>query len=134
MYKLNTHQNNRVKRSVFGRSTDFEQDVIEYIGNFCYIPIKCHCFKKCIHHLTGRYYTEEMLTLIQIEQRQSIVSTTSRFQTFCKNHNINIGCDCGFRVCPKNNKEIIVALYMYKNHFCSICKTQGVSFNKTIEE
>ena len=44
VYKSNTPQFNRVNRSQYGRSTDFEQDVVEYIGNNCFIPPSGICF------------------------------------------------------------------------------------------
>ena len=37
-YKLDTHEFNKVNRPQNARGTDFKQDIVEYIGNKCYIP------------------------------------------------------------------------------------------------
>ena len=60
--------------------------------------------------------------------------TSARIQPFCKKYIINIGYYDGFRVCPRNITERNIALYMYKNYFCLIWKSNGISFNKAIEE
>ena len=60
--------------------------------------------------------------------------TTARNQRFCEKHDTNIGCYCGFGVCPGNITERIIALFMYKNHFSIIWESRGVSFNKSIGE
>ena len=38
LYKLNTLEFKKANRSPYGRGTDFKQDIVEYIGNNCYIP------------------------------------------------------------------------------------------------
>ena len=48
LYKLNTPDFKKVNRSQFGRGTDFKQDIVEYIGNNCYISTSGNCFIKCI--------------------------------------------------------------------------------------
>ena len=60
--------------------------------------------------------------------------TSARIQPFCKKHNTNIGGYDGFSVCPRIITERNLALFMYKNLFCLIWKSQGVSLNKAIEE
>ena len=60
--------------------------------------------------------------------------TTASIQPFCIQHNINIGCYDGLRVCPTNSTEKNIALYTFKNHFSLISKSNGVSFNKAIGE
>ena len=60
--------------------------------------------------------------------------TSARIQSFCKKHKINIGCYDGLGVCPRNITERNIALYMYKKHFCLLRKSNGISFNKAIEE
>ena len=49
LYKLNTPEFKKVNRSKYGRGTDFKQDIVEYIGNNCYIPTSGNCFIKCIN-------------------------------------------------------------------------------------
>ena len=68
LYKLNTPEFKKVNRSQYGRGTDFKQDIVEYIGNNCYIPTSGNCFIKCINYFTKKDYTEEFLTFIRTEQ------------------------------------------------------------------
>ena len=65
LYKLNTHEFNKVNRSQYGRGIDFKQDNVEYIGNYCYVPTSGNCFTECNIYLTGKEYTEEFLTFIR---------------------------------------------------------------------
>ena len=134
LYKLNTPEFKKVNRSQYGRGTDFKQDIVEYIGNNCYIPTSGNCFIKCINYFTKKDYTEEFLTFIRTEQRRSNVMTAARIQPFCKKHNINIGCYDGFRVCPRNITQRNIALKIHKNHFCLVWKSYNVSFDRTIRE
>ena len=53
-YKLNTPELKKVNRSQYGRGTDFKQDIVEYIGNNCYIPTSCNCSIKCIIFFTKK--------------------------------------------------------------------------------
>ena len=134
LYKLNTPDFKKVNRSQYGRGTDFKQDIVEYIGNNCYIPTSSNCFIKCINYFTKKYYTEEFLTFIRAEQRRSNVMTSARIQHFCRKHNINIGCYNGFRVCPRNITQRNIALKIHNNHFCLFWKSDGVSFDKAKKE
>ena len=128
MYKINTPELKKVNRSQYGRGTDFKQDIVQYIGNNCYIPTSGNCFIKCINYFTKKDYTEEFLTFIRTEQRRSNVMTSARVQPFCRKHNINIGCYDGFRVCPRNITQRNTALKIHDNHFCLIWKSDDVSF------
>ena len=83
LYKQNTPEFKKVNRSQYGRGTDFKQDIVEYIGNNCYIPTSGNCFIKCIKYFTKKGYTEEFLTFIRTEQRRSNVMTSARVQLFC---------------------------------------------------
>ena len=42
--KLTKSQFIRINRTQYGRGTDFKQDIVEYIGNNCYIPTSGNCF------------------------------------------------------------------------------------------
>ena len=46
LYKSNTPEFNKVNRSQYGKGTNFKQDIVEFIGNNCYIPISGKCFIK----------------------------------------------------------------------------------------
>ena len=64
----------------------------------------------------------------------SNVMTSARTQKFCRKNDINNGYYDGFRVCPRNITEIIIALKIQINHFCLIWKSKGISFNQVIEK
>ena len=44
LYKINTPEFKKVNRSQYARGTDFKQDIVQYIGNNCYIPTIGNCF------------------------------------------------------------------------------------------
>ena len=133
-YITHTHKLIKVNLCQNGRGIDFKQDIVEYTGKNCFIPTSGYCFLKCINHLSDQDYMNDFLTFIRDQQRRSNVMTSARIQPFCKIHNINIVCYDGYRVCPINITERNIAVFMYKNRFCLIWKSHGVSFNKAIEE
>ena len=60
--------------------------------------------------------------------------TKTRIQPFCRANNINLGYFDGERVFPRSVTDRNNVLYLYNNHFCLIWKSEGVSFNQTIQE
>ena len=54
IYKLNTPQFNVVRRSAYGRGTNYMQEIVEYQGENCYIPTSGMCFIKCINCFTKK--------------------------------------------------------------------------------
>ena len=54
VYKLNTPQFNVVRRSAYGRGTNYRQEIVEYHGRNCYIPTSGMCFIKCINYFTKK--------------------------------------------------------------------------------
>ena len=60
--------------------------------------------------------------------------TMARIQPFCRANNINLGYYNKDRVFPRTVTNRDSALYLYKNHFCLIWKSQNVSFNQAIIE
>ena len=76
VHKLNTPQFNGVNGSQYGRGTNFRQDVVEYIGNNCYIPTSGNCFIRCINYFTKKDYTEEVRDFIRNEKYRSGVMTS----------------------------------------------------------
>ena len=92
------------------------------------------CFIKCFIYFTKKEYTEEILTFIRSEQRRSKVMTSARIQPFCKKYKGNIGCFDGTRINPRNLTQRNISLFIYNNHFCFICKSDGVSLDKAIKE
>ena len=67
LYKSNTSEFDKLNRSQYDKGTDFRQDIVEYIGNNCYIPLSGNCFTKCINHLTGKDYMNEFYIFIRNE-------------------------------------------------------------------
>ena len=80
--------------------------------------------------LTGKDYTEELVTSIRIEQRRSNDMTTATIEPFCRKYNVNIGCFDGFRVCPRNFTEKKIALQKQNNSFCWIGNSNIISLIK----
>ena len=60
--------------------------------------------------------------------------TNARIQPFCRANNFNLGYYDGIRVFPRSITDRKKAFFLYKNHFCLIWKSDGVSFDKTIKE
>ena len=60
--------------------------------------------------------------------------TSARIRPFCKKYSINIGCFDGTRINLRNVTQRNTSLFIYKNHFCLIWKSNGISFDKTIKE
>ena len=112
MFKINTPQINVVRRSAYGRGTNYMQEIVEYHGQNCYIPTSGIRFIKCINYFTKKDYTEELLTFIRSEQRRSNVRTSATTQPFCKKYNNNIGCFDGTRINPRNLTQRNISLFI----------------------
>ena len=134
LYKLDTPQFNVVKRSAYGKGTNYMQEIVEYHGQNCFIPTSGMCFIKCINYFTKKDYTEDFLTFIRSEQRRSNVMTSARYQPSCRKYNINIGCFDGTRINPRNITRRDTALKIHNHHFCLIWKSENISFDKAIKE
>ena len=134
VYKLKTPQFIRVNRSQYGRGTSFRKDIVENIGNNCYIPTSGNCFIKCINYFTKKDYTEEFLTFIPTEKYRSVVMTSARIQPFCRKYEINIGCFNGKVITPRNFTQRNTTLFIHNNHFYLIWKSNGISFIQAIKE
>ena len=129
VHKLNTPQFKVVKRSAYGKGTNYMKEIVQYRGQNCYIPFFGMCFVKGLIHFTEKDYTEELLTFIRSEQRRSNVMTSARIQPFCRKYNITIGCFDGTRINPRNITQRDTSLFIHNNHFCLIWKPNGISFN-----
>ena len=57
VYKLNSPQFNVVKRSAYGKGTNFMQEIVEYQRQNLYIPTSGMCFIECIDYFTKKDYT-----------------------------------------------------------------------------
>ena len=134
IYKINTLQFNKVKRSQYGNGCSFDKIIVENRGNNCFIPTKGYCFIKCNKFLTGQDYKQQYLDFIRNEKRRSNIMTKARIQPFRKANNVNLGYFNGDGVYPRSVTNRNSALYLYNNHFCLIWKSQGVSFNQALTE
>ena len=84
VYELKTPQFKIVKRSTYGKGSNYMQEIVEYHGQNCSIPTSGIGFIKFINRFTKKDYTEEFLTFIRTEQRRSNVMTSARIQPFCR--------------------------------------------------
>ena len=134
IYKLDTPQFNKMKRSEYGNSCDFKHEIIEYRGNNRHIPTKGYCFIKCVNFSTREDYKEQYLDFIRSEQRRSNIMTKARIQPFCRANNVNLRYWDGERVFPRLVTDRNNALFLYNNHFCLIWQSEGVSFSQAIQE
>ena len=91
------------------------------------------CFVKCIIFLTGEDYKKHYLDFIRKEKRRSNIMTMAKVQPFCRANNIRLGYWDGTRVFPRSVTTRDSALFLYKNHFCLIWKSEGVSFDSVIK-
>ena len=133
VYKLDTPQFKVVRRSAYGEGTIYMQEIVEDLGQNCYIPTSGMCFIKCINHFTKKDYREEFLTFIRSEQRTSNVMTSATVGSFCRKYNININCFDGTRINPRNITQRDTALKIHNNHFCLIWKSENISFKQLKE-
>ena len=58
----------------------------------------------------------------------------ARIQPCLRKLGIDLGYYNGDRVFPRTVTNRDSALYLYNNQFCSILKSQGVSFNQAVQE
>ena len=133
-FKINTPQFNLVNRSQYGNGFDFKHEIIEYRGNNCFIPTKGYCFVKCTNYLTGGDYKEHYLDFIRNEKRRSNIMTMARNQPFFRAKNNNFGYYNEDRVFPRSVTNRDSALFLYINLFCSIWKSEGVSFKQAFRK
>ena len=134
VFKRDTLQFNLVNRSQYGKDCVFKHELFEYRGNNCCIPTKDYCFVNSINYLTDEDYKQHYLDFIRTEKIRSNVKIKARIQPFCRANNINSCYFDGVRFFPRSVSERIVGLSLYNNHFCLICKSEGIGFNQGIEE
>ena len=134
IYKIITPHFNKIKRSQYGNGCNFKREIVEYIGNNCYIPTKGYCFVKCVNFFTKKDYKQQYLDFIRNEPRRQNIMTKARNQPFCKKNNVDLGCYNVDRVFPRSVTNRNTALFLHENHFCSIWKSEKVSFKNAIKE
>ena len=134
VYKLNTPQFKVVKRSAYDEGTNYMKEIVDYLGQYVYIPTSGMCFIKCIKYFTEKNYTEVFRDFIRNEIYRSGVMTSARLQPFCRKRNINIGCFDGKKINPRNVTERKTSLFIHKIHFSLFWKSNSISFIEAIEE
>ena len=120
-----------VKRSNYGKGTNYLADIEEFHGDKCFIPSGNNCFLKCINYLTSKDYKNEYFEFIRNEDRRKNVMTSARVQPFVTKHGIDVGIFNGTQILPKSVKERRKCLYLYKNQFCVIW---GDSLKKAVKK
>ena len=120
-----------VKRSNYGKGTNYLADIEEYHGTNCYIPTGNNSFLKCFNYLTGKDYKGEYFDFIANKDRRKKVMTKARIQPFVTQHKIDIGIFDGKAIRPDSVKERRKCLYLHKNHICVIW---GDSLKKAVKE
>ena len=100
------------------------QQIVEYHGQNCYIPISGMCFIRCINYFSKKDYTGEFSTFIGIEKYRSGVMTPAKIQPFCRKHNINIGYFDGKEIWPRTITQRNTAVKIHNNNFCLIWKSK----------
>ena len=60
--------------------------------------------------------------------------TKAGIQPYCNANNIDLGFFEGTRVFARSVTDRNDALFLYNSHFCSIWKSENVSFNQAIKE
>ena len=120
VYKVTKPQFKFVKRSAFAKYTNYMKEIVKYGRQNCSIPTCGLCFNKFVNYFSEKDYTEEILVFIRTEKYQPGVTTSARFQPFCRKCNINIGRFGGKRINPRNISQRITSLSIHNNHFCLI--------------
>ena len=115
--ELNTPEFKKVNMSDNRKGTEFKQDIVEFVGNICYVPTSRSCFVNCIKHLTGRNYKQMVFDYVTDEKRRSIVMTKARIQPFRFADNSNIGSVIDKKCTPDLWKKEIKQYYHIKIFF-----------------
>ena len=115
----------RIYRSEHGRGANEFNNIEEYNGEKCYIPSGNGCFLKCINFIFNRDFNKEYFEFIKSYKRRPNVMTRCRIPEFCKRYKIDIGIyDVNTkRILPWTVKQKNICVYIHKNHYCVIWKT-----------
>ena len=114
----------RVTRSEHGRGANEFNNILEYEGERCYIPIGNGCFLKCINYIFKKYFSTEYFEFIQSYKRRPNVMARCRIPEFCKRYKIDIGiCNLNSeRILPWTVKQKNICVHIHNNHYCAIWK------------
>ena len=126
----------KVKRSDYGTGCDSFKKIVEYRGNLCYIPEENECFRKCLEFINKKDFSQQYLDFIKESQRNKNIMTSARIQPFCTKYNINLGAYNinQPKILPRSVTERRICLFIHKNHFCVIWKTNKTTFTDAIKE
>ena len=127
---------NPIKRSNYGKRCDVFNNIFEYKGQLCYIPIGNACFGKCLEFIYKRNFSNEYKEFILDSDRCKNIMTSAEIQPFCRKHNIILGVynQKHQSILPKTITERRICFFIHNNHFCVIWKTNQSTFPDAIEE
>ena len=60
---------NKVKRSDFGTGYKVFKKIIEHKGEFCFVPPKTECFRKCTEFIFKKDFSQQYCEVIQHSYR-----------------------------------------------------------------
>ena len=124
----------KVKRSVYGKRSDFLQKIEKDGENLWFISTEMKCLPKSIRVLTGKRSNENYIEInIGFSRRRTAMSDT-RVESFCKKVGIDFGYFTGEEVLPRSCKERNKGRHLYESHFCVLWKNEYVSSLKATEE
>ena len=79
------------KRSSYGKGYDAITNILQYEGQFCYIPTGNAGFRKRLHFFCERGFSNVYKEYILSSDRCTNITTLAKLQPFCRKNNIDIG-------------------------------------------
>ena len=70
VYKLDTPQFKVVRRSAYGKGTNYMQEIVEYHGHNCCIPTSGMCFINCINYFTKKRLHRRIFNIHSIRTKK----------------------------------------------------------------
>ena len=127
---------NKLQRSDYGTGCDVFKKIVEYRENLCYIPEENECFRKCLEYKYKKNFSQQNCEFIKESLRNKNITTSAKIQPFCKKQNTNLGVynPKQQEILPRWVTERRICLFIPKNHFCVIRKTEKTNFTDAIEE
>ena len=127
---------NQIKRSNYGKVCDAFNNILEYKGHLCYIPIGNACFRKCLEFIYKKDFSKEYKKFILDSYRCKNIMTSAKIQPFGRKYNNNLGVYNKKQrsILPKTITERRICLLIHNNLFCVIWKTNQSTFPDAIRE
>ena len=114
----------------------FLKKIIEYKGEFCYIPPENECFRKILEFSYEKDFSQQYRGYIQDSYRCKNLLTKAKIQPFCEKYNISLGVYNveNTKILPATFTERRLCLFPHNNHFCVFWKENRSSFPNAIIE